>query len=79
MWEVVSEANRRQQYLDKMTGGASDLKPLVILCLNDNPMNRPSLTQVSMTIKRVKDMCSHIGMIPIVWWAEMCSERQSQV
>ena len=55
---VFSELERRQRYLDKMTGGAADLKPLVTACLDDNPKNRPQLTQVSMTIKRAKDECS---------------------
>ena len=83
VWEVVSEVNRRQQYLDKMTGGAAVLKPLVMSCLNDNPKSRPAVAQVSVTIKRVKDECcqksSHDGMSPIVWWAEVTSEQESQV
>ena len=70
MWEIVSEVKRRHKYLDKMTGGAADLKPLVMSCLNDNPKNRPPVSQVSMTIKRVKDVCSQKssrdGMSPIV-------------
>ena len=81
--EVVSEVKRRQEYLDKMTGGATDLKPLVMSCLDDNPKNRPVLAQVSMTIMRVKDVCSkkssRDGMSPIVWWAEVSNEQQSQV
>ena len=82
--EVVSEIKRRQQYLDKMTEGAADLKPLVISCLDDNPMNRPSVAEISMSIKRAKDVCSQKssrdGMSPIVWWAEVVSsEQQSQV
>ena len=80
-WEVVSEVKRRQQYLDKMIGGAADLKPLVMSCLDDNPDSRPTLEHVSMTIKRVKDVCSqksgYDGMIPIIWWAN--TEQQSQV
>ena len=83
MWEIVSEVKRRQHYLDKMTGGAANLKPLVISCLNDIPRKRPPLTQVSMTIKRAKDECSQKssrdGMSPIVWWAEVTSGQQSQV
>ena len=66
-----------------MTGGAADLKPLVMSCLDDNPKKRPPLTQVSMTIKRAKDECSQKssrdGMNPIVWWAEVTSGLQSQV
>ena len=83
MWETVSEVKRRQEYLDKMNGGAADLKPLVISCLNDSPKNRPPVGQVSITIKRVKDVCSkkssRDGMSPIVWWAEVSNEQQSQV
>ena len=64
-----------------MTGGAADLKPLVISCLDDNPKSRPPLTQVSMTIKRAKDewsqKSSHDGMSPIVWWAEVTSGQVS--
>ena len=83
VWEVVSEVKRRQQYLDKMTGGAADLKPLVMSCLGDNPSNRPPVAHVSMTIKRVKEVYSqksgHDGMCPIAWWAEVSSDQQSQV
>ena len=83
--EVVSEVKRRQQYLDKMTGGAADLKPLVISCLDDNPENRPSVTEVSVRISELKDVysqkSSYDGMSPIVWWAACVtsSEQQSQV
>ena len=69
--ELISEVRRHQQYLDKMTGGAADLKPLVISCLDDNAKSNPPLTQVTMTIKRAKDECSQKsscdGMSPIVW------------
>ena len=82
-WEIVSEVKRRQQYLDKMTGGAADLKPLVMSCLDDIPKNRPPVTHVSMTIKRVKDVCSqksgHDRMSPMAWWGEVCNNQQSQV
>ena len=72
--EIVSEVKRRQQYLDKMAENAADLRPLVISCLNDNPKNRPSVAQVLMTVKRIKEVCSHRSshdrMSPIEWWAE---------
>ena len=81
--ELLSEVTRRQRYLDKMTGGATDLRPLVKSCLDDNPKNRPPVAQVSMIIKMVKDVCSEKssrdGMSPIVWWAEVSNEQQSQV
>ena len=77
----LSEIQRRQRYLDKITGVGADMKPLAMSCLNDNPKKRPSLTQVSMTIKRAKDECiqksSRDGMSPIVWWAEVTSGQVS--
>ena len=83
VWEIISEVKRRQQYLDKMSGCAADLKPLVMSCLNDIPKNRPPVAQVSMTIKRVKEVYSqksgHDGMSPITWWAEVSSDQWSQV
>ena len=68
----------------KMTGVAENLKQLVILCLDDNPKNRPPVEQVSMTISSIKNnVCcqknSREGISPIVWWAEVSSEKQSQV
>ena len=82
--QVVSEVKRRQKYLDKMNGGAIDLKALVMCCLNDNPKKRPPVAQVSMTIKRViKDVCSKKSnqdeLTPIAWWAEVSRGQQSQV
>ena len=83
MWEIVSEVKRRQCYLDKITGGAKNLKPLVMSCLDDNPNKRPLLPHVSMTMKRAKDECSqncsYDGMSPIVWWGQVTSGQQSQV
>ena len=80
---VLSELERRQHYLDKMTGGAADLKPLVISCLDDNPKRCPPVAQVSMVVKRAKDVCSQRssrdGMRPTAWWAEVSSQQQSQV
>ena len=80
--EVVTEVMRRQSFLDKMTGGAVGLKPLVMTCLDDEARNRPSVMEVSMEIKRIKDVCSHQtgrdGMSPIVWWAEVSAQSSSQ-
>ena len=80
--EVVSEVMRRQSYLDKITGLAADLKPLLMSCLDDEARYRPPVTQVSTEIKRVKDVCSqqtgHDGMSPIVWWAEVSGQSSSQ-
>ena len=52
---VLTELERRQQYLDDMIGVNKDLKPLAISCLNDNPKIRPLVGEVLMKIKQVKD------------------------
>ena len=77
----VSEVKRCQQYLDKMTGSAADLKPLVMSCLDNDPGERPSLVKISMTIKRVRGECSlksnRDGISRIAWWAEVSGEQVS--
>ena len=84
--EVVSEVKRRQSYLEIMAGEAESLRPLVESCLNDNPANRPTVVQVSMSIKKAKEMHNkehdHDSRAPIMWWAEVSSGQlglQSQV
>ena len=51
-----SEVQRRQCYLDKITGDVAELiiKPLVISCLSDNPKDRPLIKQVSLKIKNAR-------------------------
>ena len=44
---VLSEVERRQDYLDKITGKAAVLKKMVKKCLSDNPKNRPLIQEVS--------------------------------
>ena len=78
----LSEIQRRQHLLDKMTEDIVDLKSLVISCLDDDPKSRPLVAQVSMTVKRLKDWCSQKGscdgMSSIVWWVKVSSEEQSR-
>jgi len=54
---VLTELQRRQQYLDKMVGVYIVIKPLVLSCLDDNPKNRPSAAQALLEIKQLK--CVH--------------------
>ncbi|XP_065917368.1 serine/threonine-protein kinase WNK-like isoform X2 [Dysidea avara] len=81
-FEVVSEVARRQKYVNMFTREATDLVPLVTSCLADNSKKRPSVMQVSIDIKRVKDMCSQLpnrdGISPIVWWAEVSGQSSPQ-
>ena len=82
-WEIVSKVKRRQHYLDKMTGGAADLKSLVMSCLNKSARNRPPVAQVSMTINKVKEVYNQNSgsdvVSPIAWWAKVSSNQESQV
>ena len=51
---ALSEAKRRQRYLDTMTGKAAVLKKLVEQCLSDNPNKRPPIQEVSAFIEPLK-------------------------
>ena len=78
--KFLSELERRQQYLDEMTGGTVDLKPLATKCLDDNPENRLPIAEVTMEIKTLKEACGkkddHDGIDPIVWLVEITSKQQ---
>ena len=50
----LSELERRQQYLDKMTVEACVLKEMAIRCLDDDPDQRPPIQEVSQMIKSLK-------------------------
>ena len=52
---ALSEVERRQQYLDKMTGEAEVLRPLVEECLDDDPAVRPTIATVCERIHVSKD------------------------
>ena len=61
-----------------MTGGAANLKSLVVKCLNNDPQLRPTIAEVSATIKRHKlETEEHIGK-PIEWWVNVSSEKQTE-
>ena len=46
-----TEVERRQKYLDEMTGDAEWLKPLVESCLSNDPSERPTMPAVSKQLK----------------------------
>ena len=50
----LSEVERRQEHLDKMTDEAKVLRPLVESCLDNDPMKRPSIAYVSKMIGPLK-------------------------
>ena len=51
---ALSEAERRQQYLDKITGKAAVLREVIEPCLTDDPKKRPSIQEVSAFIEPLK-------------------------
>ena len=51
---ALSEAERRQKYLDKMTGRAAELREMVEQCLDDDPDERPLIQDVSAIIEPFK-------------------------
>jgi len=53
--KVLSEVERRQQYLDKMTGESEVLIPLIKECLYDEPSVRPKIDYVCGIIETAKD------------------------
>ena len=52
--EALSEAERRQHYLDKMTGEAMPLREIVEQCLEDLPDERPAIEEVLAILKPLK-------------------------
>ena len=51
---ALSEADRREQYLDKITGEATELKKAVEKCLDDDPEERPPIQELNTIIKPLK-------------------------
>ena len=51
---ALSEAKRRQKYLDKMTSKAAVLREIVEQCLSNNPKKRPLIQKVSAFIETFK-------------------------
>ena len=52
--KAFSEVECRQEHLDKMTAEAKVLIPLVEACLDNDPVNRPSILELSKKIKSLK-------------------------
>jgi len=48
---ALSEVERRQQYLDKMSGEGEVLRPLVEECLDDDPAVRPTIATICKKIQ----------------------------
>ncbi|XP_065916958.1 dual specificity protein kinase shkA-like [Dysidea avara] len=79
---ALSEVQRRQQYIDMMTGSDADLKPLVVKCLDDVANVRPSVEEISESIKQMKEVfkkrSTRDGMGRILWLAEITLKETKQ-
>lgn len=68
--EIVSEVERRREYLNMMIGIGENLKPLVVLCLNDDPQDRPKVpevfNQISAFTEIVKSNNDEIHHVPSI-------------
>ena len=56
---LLTEVERRQKYVDKMIGTAEEIKPLVLSCLNENPIMRPATAKVLEKVKELKSHCQN--------------------
>ena len=77
-----TEVQRRQQYLDEMTGAYVDLKSLVTSCLDENPKNRPSVTEILTKIKHLKKTSEKRELYFDIWTdgdGELLSQSQKQL
>ena len=67
----LSEVERRQHYMEKMTGTPVDLRSLVEQCLDNLPSKRPLISIVSERMKKMKEAeskkCPNVHMNPITW------------
>ena len=55
--KAFTEVERHQDHLDKMRGEAEVLRPLVEACLDNDPVKRPSILELSEKIKPLQ-VCS---------------------
>ena len=68
---ALTEIQRRQEHIDKISGAYTDLQTLVKQCLNDDSVLRPPISDVSERMNKMKDAesvkCPHVNMNPITW------------
>ena len=67
----LSEVERRERHIKKMTGIPIDLLALVEQCLEDDPSRRPAISDMSERMKRMKEVesvrCPQVNTNPITW------------
>ena len=60
---ALSEVERRQQYLDRMSGEGGALRPLVEECLDDDPVVRPTIATICRRIQSSRE--THLTEPPL--------------
>ena len=65
---LLTEVERRQQYIDMITGDDMDLKPLAVSCLQDVPSMRPSAMDASEKIKQIKEVYRNDDEMDNILW-----------
>ena len=63
--KIITEVERRQKYLDKITGEAAVLKPVIKACLNDDPKYRPSVAFLQKDIVQLM-VCLYLSLVVCV-------------
>ena len=67
----LTEVERRQRHIEKITGTSGDLRLLVKQCLDNQSSRRPPVSDVSERMKRMKEVesvrCPHVNADPITW------------
>ena len=76
---LLTELERRQEYLNEMFGVYADLRSLVTSCLDDNPKKRPVVKEALLEIKQVKDTWNEKMYSTISSTDKRSSMRKQQV
>jgi len=77
---ILSEVERRQQYIDMMSKSDADLKPLIVSCLEDDPLLRPHMPTISEMIKKMKEeKAAHDGINSVFGINHVSVSAQLQV
>jgi len=75
---ALSEVERRQEHVEKMRGAPVDLRHLVEQCLDNDPSRRPSISDLSERMRRVKEAenvkCPEVTMNPVTWQVEQVTK-----
>ena len=71
---LVSEVERRRNYLDTLALTAAELQPLAVSCLDTDPDNRPPVTTVLSTLKAVKS--NQVDHNLSAWLTELSSRKE---